>query len=595
MNNIATKIMVNRKKLGLSQTELAEKLNVSNKLISKWETGTSLPATEYLPKLCKALNIGINELLGEEDIEPPKSNRDTIVFAFILAGSFILFTLTILLTHFAIRPAMFKNYYLGKIQDKLENNFNSSVVQCSTTVEVDDVPTTINQYMFVEDGVVEYHETGEDEKDETIIKDGVKYTGSKMYRETFNKDINNTFDLYKYMSGEDEGINFLTDNDMITYVRKQFNGYYIEIDRATMNKFIANEVNSSFRITSKIKGDIDLKKDKLEKLELEFEGKVNAAPFKVKVTLNFNINPKKQEVQHPEDAYTLTWMSNNVVNLKNLNNEKVQKLNLEGDEIKFSNNNVLITYDETNFYIYDSNLNLTKTIESVETYYSSPNIIYVDNLLYQYERYSDYDFFVHNLNNNTYTRHKPKGTFYEADITRIIPTENPNEVYIFWTNNDIDLYNIETQTIISTINGQLLYTDNDDIYLYRTLDDTNLSNIYKLNNNVLSLVYENIELNHNSYYSYYLYNNKLYLGNKVCERDFTNSQYIYNFNGTISFIENDLIFYTNGQILDLNDLYQPGIQTYSTNNIISLNNHYIIDTGDGFFKVEKSFITDYFN
>ena len=32
--------MVNRKKLGLSQTELAEKLNVSNKLINKWETGT---------------------------------------------------------------------------------------------------------------------------------------------------------------------------------------------------------------------------------------------------------------------------------------------------------------------------------------------------------------------------------------------------------------------------------------------------------------------------------------------------------------------------------------------------------------------------
>lgn len=112
MNNISTKIMVNRKKLGLSQTELAEKLNVSNKLISKWETGTSLPATEYLPKLCKALNIGINELLGEGDIEPPKSNKDTIVFAFILAGSFILFTLTILLTHFAIRSAMFKNYYL---------------------------------------------------------------------------------------------------------------------------------------------------------------------------------------------------------------------------------------------------------------------------------------------------------------------------------------------------------------------------------------------------------------------------------------------------------------------------------------------------
>lgn len=490
---------------------------------------------------------------------------------------------------------MFKNYYLGKIQDKLENNFNSSVVQCSTTVEVDDVPTTINQYMFVEDGVVEYHETGEDDEDEIIIKDGVKYyyTGSKMYREPFNKDINNTFDLYKFMSGEDEGINFLTDDNMFTYVRKQLNGYYIEIDRATMNKFIANEVDSSFRITSKIKGDIDFKKNKLKTLKLEFEGKVNAAPFKVKVTLDFNIHPEKQEVSHPEDAYTLTWMYNNVVNLNNLNNETIQKLNIEGYEIKFSNNNVFITSDSSNFYIYDLNFNLTKTIAKVKTYYSSPKIIYVDNLLYHYE--SDYEFYVYNLNNNTRKSHTPKGTNYNTVITRIIPTTNPKEVYIFWTNNDIDLYNIETQTTISTLSGKFLYTENDDIYLYRTIDNTNLSSVYKLNNNILTLVYENIELNHDSYYSYYLYNNKLYLGNEVCERDFTDTQYIYNFNDTISFIENDLIFYTNGQILDLNDLYQPGIQTYSTNNIISLNNHYIIDTGDGFFKVEKSFITDYFN
>ena len=52
MNNISTKIMLLRKQKGMSQSELAQKLNVSNKLISKWETGRSVPATEYLSKLC---------------------------------------------------------------------------------------------------------------------------------------------------------------------------------------------------------------------------------------------------------------------------------------------------------------------------------------------------------------------------------------------------------------------------------------------------------------------------------------------------------------------------------------------------------------
>ena len=69
MNNIGTKIMLLRKQNEMSQTDLAKKLNVSNKLISKWETGGSLPATEYLPKLCQIFNIKINELMGEEDFQ----------------------------------------------------------------------------------------------------------------------------------------------------------------------------------------------------------------------------------------------------------------------------------------------------------------------------------------------------------------------------------------------------------------------------------------------------------------------------------------------------------------------------------------------
>ena len=56
-------ILSERKAKNLTQTELAEKIFVSEKTISKWENGKGVPDTETLPKLCDALDITINELL----------------------------------------------------------------------------------------------------------------------------------------------------------------------------------------------------------------------------------------------------------------------------------------------------------------------------------------------------------------------------------------------------------------------------------------------------------------------------------------------------------------------------------------------------
>ena len=55
-----------RTKIGLTQKELADKIGVSDKTISKWETGKSLPDISYYEPLCDALNIKVNELLSGE-------------------------------------------------------------------------------------------------------------------------------------------------------------------------------------------------------------------------------------------------------------------------------------------------------------------------------------------------------------------------------------------------------------------------------------------------------------------------------------------------------------------------------------------------
>lgn len=53
-----------RKQRGFTQKELAERIGVSDKTISKWECGNSIPDTTYLESLCKSLNISVNELLS---------------------------------------------------------------------------------------------------------------------------------------------------------------------------------------------------------------------------------------------------------------------------------------------------------------------------------------------------------------------------------------------------------------------------------------------------------------------------------------------------------------------------------------------------
>lgn len=57
-----------RKTKSLTQKELAEQLNISDKTISKWECGNGLPDFGSLKPLCDALNISVNELLAGEDI-----------------------------------------------------------------------------------------------------------------------------------------------------------------------------------------------------------------------------------------------------------------------------------------------------------------------------------------------------------------------------------------------------------------------------------------------------------------------------------------------------------------------------------------------
>ena len=64
-----------RKKANLTQMQLAEKLGITDKAISKWERGVAMPDTSIMLELCDILCISVNELLSGERINMENNNE----------------------------------------------------------------------------------------------------------------------------------------------------------------------------------------------------------------------------------------------------------------------------------------------------------------------------------------------------------------------------------------------------------------------------------------------------------------------------------------------------------------------------------------
>ena len=65
-----------RKVNGLTQMQLAEKLGITDRAVSKWETGKSLPDASIMLELCEILKITVNDLLSGEVVTMDNYNKE---------------------------------------------------------------------------------------------------------------------------------------------------------------------------------------------------------------------------------------------------------------------------------------------------------------------------------------------------------------------------------------------------------------------------------------------------------------------------------------------------------------------------------------
>lgn len=64
-----------RREKNFTQMQLAEKLNITDRAVSKWENGRAMPDSSIMIELCNVLGINVNELLSGERIEMENYNK----------------------------------------------------------------------------------------------------------------------------------------------------------------------------------------------------------------------------------------------------------------------------------------------------------------------------------------------------------------------------------------------------------------------------------------------------------------------------------------------------------------------------------------
>ena len=73
---VGSKIAELRKSRNMTQQQLADELSVTNKAVSKWETGGGLPDIAILPALATALNVSVDEIVSCSSSDEFKDNHN---------------------------------------------------------------------------------------------------------------------------------------------------------------------------------------------------------------------------------------------------------------------------------------------------------------------------------------------------------------------------------------------------------------------------------------------------------------------------------------------------------------------------------------
>ena len=124
LNKISSFIGLKRKELGITQEELAQRLFVTEKAISRWETGRGTPDISLLIPLSKELNVDVSELLnGEESVKVNDGVEQLIEYNEIVRSSKYSFRFKLIISFYILSIFSFLFYLRFEYDPSIEVNY----------------------------------------------------------------------------------------------------------------------------------------------------------------------------------------------------------------------------------------------------------------------------------------------------------------------------------------------------------------------------------------------------------------------------------------------------------------------------------------
>lgn len=88
--NFSHNLACYRRRAGLTQLELAEKLNYSDKSVSKWERGDGLPDLLVVASIAELFGMTVNDMISDKEVKKPLLHRNKIIITILSLGLVLL-------------------------------------------------------------------------------------------------------------------------------------------------------------------------------------------------------------------------------------------------------------------------------------------------------------------------------------------------------------------------------------------------------------------------------------------------------------------------------------------------------------------------
>lgn len=344
ISKICERIKERRKELNMTQKDLADAMHVSNQLISKWETGESVPSLEYLQQLSEALQTSASALMGEsavpaeEPVEQPAEqaaepapapskestseskikasqkvkefwhkNRKALIISIISVAAALVILAVALLSVYMFAPLANKDNYLERIDKGIDKYLERGYYNITRTIEKDGdedkYPDILQGYIDENGDAVYYNsKTGETVKNKALTY----YGGQREYVQP--ESIKTVTDLLKEQSktwGDDDDDDAFDLDEFVSYIRKSGSGYYLEFSEDYFFEDFKPSEKKNIRLTEKIKGRVEMDGDITKSIEISvrYRNIVNDEKFSIVSKIEFI--QEKPEIEHVNYVKTL--------------------------------------------------------------------------------------------------------------------------------------------------------------------------------------------------------------------------------------------------------------------------------------------------